>query len=104
MSLFAIPYVLLMFFGVRPLLRRLVAARTSGPGRLTPGILAMILVGLLLSCYATEWLGVHFIFGAFIFGAVMPRAGGDGCATRSWSGWSRSASCSCCRCSSCSPA
>jgi Kef-type K+ transport system membrane component KefB len=74
--LFAIPYVLVMFLGVRPLLRRLAAAYDKA-GRLTPNILAAILVGLLLSCYATEWLGVHFIFGAFIFGAIMPRTGAE---------------------------
>ncbi len=73
---FAIPYLVVMFTVVRPLLRRLVAARDRA-GRLTPNILAVILAGLLLSCYATEWLGVHVIFGAFLFGAVMPRAGGE---------------------------
>jgi len=70
---FAIPFVLLMFFVVRPLLRRLADAHQKA-GRLTPNILAVILIGLMLTCYATEWLGVHFIFGAFIFGAIMPRA------------------------------
>jgi len=74
--LLAVPYVAVMFGVVRPLLRRLVAARDSA-GRLTPGVLAVVLAGLLLSCWATEWLGVHFIFGAFVFGAVMPRAGGE---------------------------
>ncbi len=73
---FAIPFVLLMFFVVRPLLRRLADAHQKA-GRLTPNILAVILIGLMLTCYATEWLGVHFIFGAFIFGAIMPRAGGE---------------------------
>ena len=34
----------------------------------------MVLVGLLLSACATEVIGVHAIFGAFVFGAVMPRA------------------------------
>ena len=42
-------------------------------GRLTPNILATVLAGLLLSCYATNWMGLHFIFGAFLFGVVMPR-------------------------------
>ena len=92
-----------MFFVVRPLLRRLLAVRAGRAGS-PPASSAVILVGLLLSCYATEWLGVHFIFGAFLFGAVMPRAGGSRCARRSSSGWSRSASCSCCRSSSSSPA
>ena len=72
----ALPYVALMFFLVRPLLRRLLPAFTRA-GRLTPSLLATVLIGLLLSAYAAEWLGVHVIFGAFLFGVVMPRAGGD---------------------------
>ena len=42
-------------------------------GRLTPNVLAAVLALLLLSSYATDWMGVKFIFGAFIFGIVMPR-------------------------------
>jgi len=34
-----------------------------------------VLVGLLLSSYATDWMGVKYIFGAFLFGVVMPREG-----------------------------
>jgi Kef-type K+ transport system membrane component KefB len=71
---FAVPFVLVMFLVVRPLLRRLAEAYRVA-GRLTPSVLATILTGLLLSCYATEWMGVHFIFGAFLFGAIMPRTG-----------------------------
>jgi nucleotide-binding universal stress UspA family protein len=37
----------------------------------------VILAGLLVSCYLTEIMGLHAIFGAFVFGAVMPRAGGE---------------------------
>jgi Kef-type K+ transport system membrane component KefB len=70
----ALPYVLAMFFVIRPQLRRLVDWHTRN-GRLTPDILAVVLVGLLLSAYATEWLGIHYIFGAFLFGAIMPRDG-----------------------------
>ncbi len=70
--LLALPYLLVMFLVVRPLLRRLAAARDSA-GRLTPNILAVVLIGVLSSAFATEWLGVHFIFGAFLFGVVMPR-------------------------------
>ncbi len=72
----AVPYLIAMFGLVRPLLRRLLAARDRA-GRLTPDVLAVILVGLLLSCYATELIGLHAIFGAFVFGSVMPRAGGE---------------------------
>jgi Kef-type K+ transport system membrane component KefB len=70
--LLAIPYAVLMFAVVRPLLRRLSQFYVQA-GRLTPNILATVLAGLLLSCYATNWMGLHFIFGAFLFGIVMPR-------------------------------
>jgi Kef-type K+ transport system membrane component KefB len=68
------PYVLAMFFVVRPLLRRLVEWR-SATRRLEPGLLTMVMIGLLLSCAAAEYVGAHYIIGAFIFGAVMPRVG-----------------------------
>jgi Kef-type K+ transport system membrane component KefB len=71
--LLVIPYVLVMFLAVRPLLRWL-GDRRNKAGRLTPDILAVILVGLILSGYATQWMGLHYIFGAFLFGVLMPRA------------------------------
>jgi Kef-type K+ transport system membrane component KefB len=70
--LLAIPYAAVMFLVVRPLLRRLSRFYLQA-GRLTPNILAIVLAGLLLSSYATNWMGLHFIFGAFLFGVVMPR-------------------------------
>jgi Kef-type K+ transport system membrane component KefB len=70
--LLAIPYAAAMFGIVRPLLRRLSRFYVQA-GRLTPNVLAIVLAGLLLSCYATNWMGLHFIFGAFLFGVIMPR-------------------------------
>ncbi|MFD7666783.1 cation:proton antiporter [Streptomyces sp. NPDC059788] len=35
---------------------------------------AVLVVGLLLSAWATEAIGLHAVFGAFAFGAVAPRA------------------------------
>ncbi|WBB61037.1 cation:proton antiporter [Streptomyces sp. WMMC500] len=71
--LLAVPYLLGMLFVVRPLLRRLAARRATL--QLTPTLFACILAGLLLSAAATEWVGLHYIFGAFLFGAVLPRTG-----------------------------
>jgi Kef-type K+ transport system membrane component KefB len=70
--LLAIPYAAAMFLVVRPLLRRLARVYLQA-GQLTPNVLATVLAGLLLSCYATNWMGLHFIFGAFLFGFIMPR-------------------------------
>lgn len=65
-----LPYLVLMIGVVRPLLRRL-------PRELTVGTLSTVLIGLLLSAAATEWIGLHFIFGAFLFGALLPRTPGS---------------------------
>lgn len=65
-------YAAVMIWLVRPALRK-IAEEYQRQGRLTPNVLAAILALLLLSSYATDWMGVKFIFGAFIFGIVMPR-------------------------------
>jgi Kef-type K+ transport system membrane component KefB len=61
-------YVAFMFLVVRPLAARWLAGRQT----LTRGVTAMIFVALLLSALATEFIGVHAIFGAFLLGAVIP--------------------------------
>jgi Kef-type K+ transport system membrane component KefB len=65
-------YAAAMIWLVRPAMRRLAEAYQR-QGRLTPNVLAAVLALLLLSSSATEWMGIKFIFGAFIFGIVMPR-------------------------------
>ena len=70
----AVPFALLMIFVVRPQLNRLTGAYAKA-GRLTPQLMSFVLLGLLLSSAATEYLHVHFIFGAFLFGAILPHEG-----------------------------
>ncbi len=65
-------YAAVMIWLVKPALRWL-AEVYQRQGRLTPNVLAAVLALLLLSSFATDWMGVKFIFGAFIFGIVMPR-------------------------------
>jgi Kef-type K+ transport system membrane component KefB len=67
-------YVILLVAVVRPLLRWLLAG-ASERGVVPRTLLTVLAAGLPLSCAATEWMGVHYIFGAFAFGAAMPRAG-----------------------------
>ncbi|GAA4808219.1 cation:proton antiporter [Nocardioides caeni] len=67
----AIPFALVAIFVVRPVLTRLTSMYRKA-GELTPSILSIVLVGILLFSAATEYLGVHFIFGAFLFGAILP--------------------------------
>lgn len=62
-----------MFLVIKPLLVKMLSWYRRA-GRLTPDILAVVLIGVLASSYLTEIIGIHSIFGAFIFGAIMPRA------------------------------
>ena len=39
---------------------------------MTQGILATVLLGILFSSLATESIGIHSIFGAFVLGAIIP--------------------------------
>jgi Kef-type K+ transport system membrane component KefB len=67
----AVGYILAMFFVVRPALAGLVGFLTARQqGR---HLLAVIAAGTFLSSYLTTWIGIHGIFGAFLFGFVMPR-------------------------------
>ena len=61
-----------IFLVGRPLLSRLLA-RFARDGRPEGAILAMLLIGTFACAYATKWLGVHPVFGAFMFGAALPR-------------------------------
>jgi Kef-type K+ transport system membrane component KefB len=62
--------IAVMFLVIRPLVARTVARMEDA----TPGqsVMALVLVGLLVSSWATETIGIHAIFGAFLFGAVVP--------------------------------
>ncbi len=65
-------FVALLVWGVRPLLRRF---ETWYARRRTVGhdLLAAMLVIMFTCAWVTEWLGIHALFGAFLFGAIMPK-------------------------------
>ena len=67
----ALLYVGVMFLVVRPIVQRLVRRQELRQG-VTQGHTAMVCVALLLSALATEYIGVHAIFGAFLLGAIIP--------------------------------
>jgi Kef-type K+ transport system membrane component KefB len=47
-------------------------ARLDRSDRIGEHTLALVLVGVLLSAVATELIGIHAIFGAFLIGAIIP--------------------------------
>ncbi|MGW4070524.1 cation:proton antiporter [Nocardia grenadensis] len=79
--LFVVPFAALLVFVMRPALTRLGDRWTGGRSTVTwrrgAGVLAVVAAGLALSAGATEWMGLHLIFGAFLFGVAMPRRNWD---------------------------
>src|SRR5436309_8006554 len=69
-AVLTVAFIACVFLVIRPLAIRLVGrSHQTAPTRQA---LALVLAGLLLSALATEWIGVHAVFGAFLFGAVIP--------------------------------
>lgn len=68
----ALAYSAAMWFGVRPLLRRI------GPRHyttLSSDVVAVAIALTLVSATVTEVIGIHALFGAFLMGAITPRRG-----------------------------
>lgn len=64
-------YVLVMIRFVRPFLKR-VGNLHSSKENLSKPIVAIFFLTLIISSYATEVIGIHALFGAFMAGAIMP--------------------------------
>ncbi|MBX3130479.1 MAG: cation:proton antiporter [Polyangiaceae bacterium] len=71
---FAVAFIVAMLFVARPFLGRL-ASRVASREGLTPTVVAITLLFLLLSSTVTELIGIHALFGAFMFGAILPKDG-----------------------------
>ena len=69
--LLALVYVFLMIKIVRPFLKRVGELYSSGAS-MSKSIVAIFFVTLILSAWATEIIGIHALFGAFMAGAIMP--------------------------------
>jgi Kef-type K+ transport system membrane component KefB len=67
----AVIYVLLMVKVVRPFLTRIGNLYHTKESLIKP-IVAIFFLILILSSYATEVIGIHALFGAFMAGAIMP--------------------------------
>lgn len=65
-------YIAVMIGLVRPLLSR-IGSRVSNPESLSHSLIALLIALLLMSSWATEWIGIHALFGGFLFGAILPK-------------------------------
>jgi Kef-type K+ transport system membrane component KefB len=67
----AVFYVILMLKLVRPFLKR-VGDLNATKESLNKPVVAIFFLTLLLSSYASELIGIHALFGAFLAGVIMP--------------------------------
>jgi Kef-type K+ transport system membrane component KefB len=67
----ALIYVVAMLFIVKPFLKRIGDLYGSKDSIIKP-VVAIFFLVLILSSYATEVIGIHALFGAFMAGAIMP--------------------------------
>lgn len=68
-TLLIIPFVAVMFWVVRPLLSRLLDSGTR-----LGATSAVVFAGTLMAAAATQLMGLHLVFGAFLFGLIMPKS------------------------------
>ncbi|HZN37652.1 MAG TPA: cation:proton antiporter [Planctomycetota bacterium] len=67
----AVVFTAAMLLLVRPRLARWARGFATDQS-VTAGAIAFVFVGLLLSALATESIGIHALFGSFLFGALIP--------------------------------
>ena len=61
-----------LFFGLKPAFAWLLRVKAPD-GEPSTTVMASLMIGLLLTALLTEWLHLHAVFGAFLFGACLPR-------------------------------
>ncbi|MEY4964206.1 MAG: hypothetical protein RLZZ323_1525 [Bacteroidota bacterium] len=64
-------YVVTMLFVVKPFLKRIGDLYATKDTLVKP-VVAIFFLTLIISSYATEVIGIHALFGAFMTGAIMP--------------------------------
>jgi len=63
---------IILFFVVRPICRIWLRASMTD-GQLSLPAMAILLIGLLICAESAQLLGLHSVFGAFLFGVSLPR-------------------------------
>ena len=73
LSLIATGLFVFVMLSLVPRAFHLLEVRYRHCGRLTDGMLALMLLTMVGSAWITEWLGVHALFGAFLAGVALPK-------------------------------
>jgi Kef-type K+ transport system membrane component KefB len=70
-----IAFVVFMLFVIRPIMERVSLRCSREHQPLDEMFICMTLAGVMISGFMTDLIGIHSIFGAFVFGLTIPRGG-----------------------------
>lgn len=65
-------YIALMILVARPYIEKFISKIQTNTERISEAVLAFVVLGALGSAAITEMIGIHGLFGAFLFGAIIP--------------------------------
>lgn len=68
-----VAFVAFMLLLVRPVMERVARRCSSGDEFLDEALVCLTLVGVMISGFLTDFIGIHAIFGAFVFGLTIPK-------------------------------
>ncbi|XP_021750716.1 cation/H(+) antiporter 20-like [Chenopodium quinoa] len=68
-------FVAFMFLAVKPLMAWMVRRCSAEQGVVDELYITITLAGVLVAGFMTDFIGIHSIFGAFIFGMIIPKEG-----------------------------
>lgn len=68
-------FVLFMFLAVKPLMSWMIRRCSAEQDVVDEAYITLTLAGVLVAGFMTDFIGIHSIFGAFIFGLIIPKEG-----------------------------
>ncbi|XP_021854042.1 cation/H(+) antiporter 20 [Spinacia oleracea] len=68
-------FVAFMFLAIKPLMGWMVKRCSAEQGVVDELYITITLAGVLVAGFITDFIGIHSIFGAFIFGLIIPKEG-----------------------------
>ncbi|XP_071690552.1 cation/H(+) antiporter 20-like [Rutidosis leptorrhynchoides] len=68
-------FVVFMVLAVRPAMYLVAQQCTDSGSNVEEGYICLTLAGVMLSGFITDLIGIHSIFGAFVFGLMIPKSG-----------------------------
>eukprot|EP00850_Spirogloea_muscicola_P018725 SM000175S03272 [mRNA] locus=s175:68084:73087:+ [translate_table: standard] len=72
--LLGVGFVLIMFFAVKPIMNW-IARQSQDNEPIREIFVVLTLCGVLVASFSTDVIGIHSIFGAFVFGLIIPKHG-----------------------------